>query len=176
MLEYRRTTDLSCTDMDWLISKLYALFVIKTSDTAMASIKSLEEVEVKGLIGWQRLQRGARRYHRHRVELLTESVTHPDRVLKVTDLPQAFYRWESSLKEFQRGRSAELDDDVKANAMTHMMPKEILDAVDLQPQYRILPPSQKFGTTCCSRRGSELMKTWEMCAIQQRRLVQSRHV
>ena len=48
--------------------------------------------------------------------LLTESVTHPERVLKVTDLPQAFYRWESSLKDFQRGRAAELDDDVKANA------------------------------------------------------------
>ena len=29
-----------------------------------------------------------------------------------------------------------MDDDVKANAMTYMMPKEILDAVDLQPQYR----------------------------------------
>ena len=50
--------------------------------------------------------------------------------------PQAFYRWESSLKEVQRGRPAELDDDVKANAMRHMVPKEILDAVDLQPQYR----------------------------------------
>ena len=73
---------------------------------------------------------------RHRVALLTESVTHPERVPKVTDVPQAFYRWESSLKEFQRGRPAELDDDVKANAMRHMMPKEILDAVDLQPQCR----------------------------------------
>ena len=61
--------------------------------------------------------------------LLKESVTHLERVLKVTDLPQAFYRWESCLKEFQRGRPAELDDDVKANAMRHMMPKEILDAV-----------------------------------------------
>ena len=38
--------------------------------------------------------------------------------------------------EFQRGRPAELDDDVKANAMRHMMPKEILEALDLQPQYR----------------------------------------
>ena len=101
----------------------------------MASIKSREEVAVKGIIGWQRLERDARGYHRHRVALLTESVTHPERVLKVTDLPQAFYRWESSLKEFQRGRPAELDDDVKANAMRHMMRKEILDA-DLQPQYR----------------------------------------
>ena len=97
---------------------------------------SLEEVEVKGMICGQRLEREARGSHRHRVALLTESVTHPDRVLKVTDLPQAFYRWESSLKEFQRGKPAELDDDVKANAMRHMMPKEILDAVDLQPQYR----------------------------------------
>ena len=26
-------------------------------------------------------------------------------------------------------------------------------------------PSQRFGTTCCSRRGSELMYTWEMSAI-----------
>ena len=33
-------------------------------------------------------------------------------------------------------RPAELDDDVKANAMRHMMPKEILEAADLQPQYR----------------------------------------
>ena len=68
--------------------------------------------------------------------LLTESVTHPERVLKVTDLPQAFYRWESSLKEFQRDGPAALDDDVKANAMRHMMPKEILDAAHLQPQHR----------------------------------------
>ena len=68
--------------------------------------------------------------------LLTESVTHPQRVLEVTDFPREFYRWESSLKEFQRGRPAEVDDDVKANAMRHMMPKEILEAADLQPQYR----------------------------------------
>ena len=125
VLEYRRTTDLSSTDLDWLNSEVFALLVTKTSDTAMASIKSLEEVEVKGIIGWQRLEREARGYHRHRVALLTESVTHPERVLKVTDLPQAFHRWESSLKEFQRGRPAELDDDVKANAMRHMMPTEI---------------------------------------------------
>ena len=39
VLGYRRTTDLSSTD------------------TAMASIKSLEEVEVKGITGWQRLER-----------------------------------------------------------------------------------------------------------------------
>ena len=122
--------------MDWLNSELCALLAIKTADTAMASIKSLEEVEVKGIIRWQRLEREARGYHRLRVPLLTGSVTHPERVLKVTDLPQAFYQWESSLKEFQRGGPAELDDDVKANAMRHMMPKEILDAVELQPPYR----------------------------------------
>ena len=29
-----------------------------------------------------------------------------------------------------------MDDDVKANAMRHMMPKEILDAANQQPQYR----------------------------------------
>ena len=61
-------------------------------------------------------------------------MTHPEKVLKNTDLPQAFYRWESGLKEFQRGGPTEFDDD--ANAMKHMMPKEILDAVDLQPQCR----------------------------------------
>ena len=81
MLGYRRTTDLSSTDMDWFNSELYALLAIKTSDTAMASIRSLEEVEVKGIIGWQRLEREARGDHRHRVALLTESVTHPERVL-----------------------------------------------------------------------------------------------
>ena len=96
-------------------------------------------MEVKGIIGWHRLEREARGYHRHRVALLTEAVTHPERVLKVTDLPQAFHCWESSLKEFQRGRPTGLDDDVKANAMRHMMPKEILDAVDLQPQNRTFP-------------------------------------
>ena len=170
VLEYRRTTDLSSTDMDWLNSEPYALLAIKTSDTALASIKSLKEVEVKWIIGWQRLDREARAYHRHRVALVTESVTHLGGVLKVTDLPQAFYRWESSLKEFQRGRPAELDDDVKANAMRHMMPKEILDAVDLQPQHRT------FVITRCNRRGSELMCTWERCAIQQRKQVLSRHV
>ena len=135
VLEYRRTTDLSTTDMEWLILELYALLAIKTADTALSSIKSLEEAEVKGIIGWHRLEREARGYHRHRVALLAESVTHPERVLKVTDRPQAFYRWESNLKEFQRGRPAERDDDVKANIMRHMMPKEILEAVDLQPQH-----------------------------------------
>ena len=59
VLEYRRTSDLSSTDMDWLDSELYALLAIKTSDTAMASIKSLEEVKVKGISGWQRLEREA---------------------------------------------------------------------------------------------------------------------
>ena len=136
VLEYRRTAGLSTTDMDWLDLEMYALLAIKTSDTALASIKSLEEAEVKGIIGWQRLEREARGYHRHRVALLTESVTLLEKVQKVTDLPQAFYRWESNLKEFQRGRPAELDDDVKANAMRRMVPKEILEAVDLQPQYR----------------------------------------
>ena len=92
VLEYLRTTDLSSTDTDWLKSELYALSAIKTSDTAMASIKLLREVEVKGIIGWQRLDFEARGYHRHREALLTESVTHPDRVLKVTDLPHAFHR------------------------------------------------------------------------------------
>ena len=82
VLEYRRTTDLSSTDMDWLTSELYALMAIKTSDTAMASIKSLEEVDVEANIVWQRLERQARGHHRHRVALLTESVTHPERVLK----------------------------------------------------------------------------------------------
>ena len=48
---------------------------------------------------------------------------HPEKVKKVTDLPQ-------------RGRAPEQDEDVKANAMSHMMPKEILEAVGLQPQYR----------------------------------------
>ena len=115
------TEERQTTDMDWLNSELYALLAIKTSDTAMASIKSLEEVEVKGIIGWHRMEREARVYHRHLVALLTESVTHPERVLKVTDLPQAFYRRESCLKEFQRGRPAELDDDVKANAMRPML-------------------------------------------------------
>ena len=65
----------------------------------MASIKSLE-VEVKGTIGWQRLERQARGYHRHRVALLNESVTNPDRVLEVTDLPQGFA---TVGKAFQRG-------------------------------------------------------------------------
>ena len=49
-----------------------------------------------------------------------------------TSVPQT---WISS-KEFQRGRPVELDDDVKGNATGHMMPKEILDAVGLQPHYR----------------------------------------
>ena len=136
VLEYRRTTDLSTVDLDWLNSELYALLALKTTDSALASIVSLEEAEAKGIIGWQRLEREARGYHNQRVSLLTESVTHRERVQKSADLQQAYYRWESNLKEFQRGRPTGLDDDVKANAVRHMMPKEILDAVNLQPQYR----------------------------------------
>ena len=48
-------------------------------------------------------------------------------------------------------------DDVKANAMRHIMPKEILDAVDLQPQYR----------TFSEIRDNVLMYTWETCVIRQ---------
>ena len=51
VLEYQRTTDLSTIVMDWLNADLCELLAIKTSDTALASIESLEEVEVKGIIG-----------------------------------------------------------------------------------------------------------------------------
>ena len=43
VLEYRRTTDLSTTNLEWPNLELYVLLAIKTSDTALASIKSLEE-------------------------------------------------------------------------------------------------------------------------------------
>ena len=76
--------------------------------------------------------------------LHSPSVTHPERVQKGTDLPLAFQRWESSMEESQRGRPGELDDDVKANAGRHVMPKEILDAVDLQPQYRTCSEIQDY--------------------------------
>ena len=131
VLEYRRTTDLGAVDLDWLNSELYALLALKTSDAALASIVSLEEAEAKGSIGWQRLAREARGYHNQRVSFLTESVTHPEKVQKAADLEQAYYQWESNLKEFQRGRKK----DWMMKAMRHVMPKEILDAVKLQPQY-----------------------------------------
>ena len=67
-------------------------------------------------------------------------MTHSERVLKVTDLPQAFYRW----KQPERFSTWELGDDVKANAMRHMMPKEILDALDLQPQYRAFSEIREY--------------------------------
>ena len=47
VLEYRRTTDLSTTDMDWLNSELYEMLAIKSSDTALESVKSLQEGEAK---------------------------------------------------------------------------------------------------------------------------------
>ena len=100
-------------------------------------------------------------------------MTHPERVLNVTDLPQAFNRWEISVREFQRGRSTELDVDVKANAMRHMMPKEILDAVDLQPQYRTFSEIRDSIVQQARQRADENV---EMFAIQPRRLVLSRHV
>ena len=36
--------------------------------------------------------------------------------------------------------------------------------------------SQRFETTRCNRRDSDLISTWEVCAIQQRNLSQSRYV
>ena len=59
MLEYRRTTDLSTVDLDWLNSELYAMLALKTTDAALASVVSLEEAEAEGIIGWQRLEREA---------------------------------------------------------------------------------------------------------------------
>ena len=120
VLEYRRTTDLSAVDLDWLNSELHAMLALKTTDAALASIVSLEEAEAKGIIWWQRLEGEARGYHRQRVSLLTESVTHPERVQKAADLQQAYYRWESNLKEFQRGRPTGLD----------------VEAANLHPQHR----------------------------------------
>ena len=55
VLEYRRTTELSST-----YAQHGTVRAIKTSDRALASIKSLEEVEVRGITGWQRLEREAR--------------------------------------------------------------------------------------------------------------------
>ena len=120
VLEYRRTTDLSTVDLDWLNSELYARFALKTSDVALASILSLEEAEAIAIIGWQRLEREARGCHNQRVLFLTESVRHPGRAQKAADLQQPYYRWESNLKQFQ---TTELDDDVKGNVMRHMMPR-----------------------------------------------------
>ena len=51
VLEYRRKTDLSSLDMDWLKSELYALLAIKTSDTALASIKHLKKLKSKESLG-----------------------------------------------------------------------------------------------------------------------------
>ena len=133
VLEYRRTPDLSTVDMDWLNSEPYVLLALETTDAALASIESLEEAEAQGIIGCQRLEREARGYHNHRVSLLTESVTHPERA-EGRRSPTSVLSV-GNLKVFQRGRPTGLDDDVKANAMRHMMPKEILDAVNLQPQY-----------------------------------------
>ena len=133
VMEYQTPMDLSTVDLN---SELYALLALKTSDAALASTVSLEQFEAKGIIGWQRLEREARGYHNQRVSLLTESVTHPERVQKAADLHQSHDRWQSCLNEFQRARPTGLDDDVKANAMRHTMPKEILDAVNLQPQHR----------------------------------------
>ena len=98
---YRRTTDLNTEDMEWLNSEIYALVVLKTTDAALASIVSLEEAEANGIIGWQRLEREARGYHNQRASLLTESVIHLERVQKAAVLQQAYYRWESNMKEFQ---------------------------------------------------------------------------
>ena len=86
MLECRRTTDPSTVDVDWLNSELCALLALKTTNAALASIVSLEEAEAKGIIGWQRLEREARGYHSQHVSLLTESVTHPEKVQKSADL------------------------------------------------------------------------------------------
>ena len=71
MLQFRRTTDLSSTGMDWLNSELFALLALETSDM-MASIKNLEGVQLKGIIRCQRLEREARGYHRYGVALLTD--------------------------------------------------------------------------------------------------------
>ena len=45
VLEYRRTTDLSTVDMEWLNSEMYTLLALKTTDAKQASIVSLEEAE-----------------------------------------------------------------------------------------------------------------------------------
>ena len=134
--QYRVASRITQSDMDWLNSELYELLAAKSTGVALAAIKSLEDTEINGIVGWQRLEREARGFQRQRASVLTELVTHPPRVAKISELQQAFYRWETNLKEFQRGRTSELDDDVKSNALRHMMPKEILDAVDLQTQYR----------------------------------------
>ena len=128
VLEYRRTTDLSTADLDWQNSELCAMLDLKTTDAALASIKALEEAATTGERSARISQSTCVASHR--------TVTHPERAQKAADLQHAYYRCENNLKEYQRGSPTGLDEDVKANAMRHMMPKEILDAVDLQPQHR----------------------------------------
>ena len=53
------------------------------------------------------------------------------------------------------GGPAELDDDVKANAMGHMMLKEILDAVDLRPQYRTFSEIRDYMSQQARQRTDE---------------------
>ena len=137
---------------------------------AMASIESLEEVEVN-------VKRGG--YHGHRVALLTESVTHPERVLKVTDLPQAFYRWESSLKEWHLLRNSEQHVAAGTPASWCIRGRRAPSNKDnwhshayVWAQTRTLPPpqrSQLWSQWMCLRlaRTSRKLKRWNRRVIAQ---------
>ena len=55
--------------------------------------------------------------------------------------------------------------------MRHMMPKEILDAVDLQRQYRTFSGTRDYMLQRARQRADVHV---EMCSFRQRKLVQSR--
>ena len=71
VLEYRRTTDLSTVDLDWLNSELYALLALKTTDWRWHPLchwRKLKPQESLGGNDWNE----TRGYRNQRVSLLIE--------------------------------------------------------------------------------------------------------
>ena len=113
----RVTLEVSTTDIDWLSSEFHDLLATKTTGVALAAVRSLEDTEINGIVGWQLLEGPSARPPAAEGFGPRRVGNAPCAGLEDHGTPAAVPSEESDKKEFQRGRKAKLHDDVEATAL-----------------------------------------------------------
>ena len=113
----RVTMEVSTTDIDWLSSEFHDLLATKTTGVALAAVRSLEDTEINGIVGWQLLEGPSARPPAAEGFGPRRMGNTPCAGLEDHGTPAAFPSGESDKKEFQRGRKAKPHDDVEANCL-----------------------------------------------------------
>ena len=113
----RVTMEVSTTDIDWLSSEFHDMLATKTTGVALAAVRSLEDTEINGIVGWQLLEGPSARPPAAEGFGPRRMGNAPCAGLEDHGTPAAVPSGESDKKEFQRGRMAKPHDDVEANAL-----------------------------------------------------------